>query len=421
MWNYALMFLIFLILGYVVSLIREALLEISRGRVEEFEKAFKKVKAKRLRRLLKHPSEVVAAIIIVRMAVLFGLFWVAYKLSLLLSNYDRVIFIVLFVFVLIVCVEFLPQIIGYRRNFAVVKDFLFFIEIVSYSLNPFVKFLKFVTNFLLRLFGMKGFKSLQYIDEEELELLLEDTPRYRKIEEMEKEMITGIIAFRETVVREVMVPRINMICIPVETTINEALDVILKSGHSRIPVFKERIDNIVGILYAKDILGTIKDSGKKEDSVTKIMRKPIFVPETKKLNELLLEFKDKKAHIAIVVDEYGGTSGLVTIEDLLEEIVGEIEDEFDKAEKKKYKKIKEGIIESDAQVDIDKLNEEFDLNLPTDETYESIGGLIIEKLGYVPKAGEKIEIGDFEFEILNADEKHIKKVKIIIKNRTEEE
>lgn len=401
------------IIAFFLSIIREALLEISRERVEDFEKTFNKAKIVRLRRLMKKPSAVVASILIIKIITLILIFALTYSIyrHLELSVLNRFIYWLIFTASLIVFLEFIPQIIGYRKNFVVLRNFMPVIEVVYFILSPFIIILKFITNIVLRLFGSKGFKSLNYIDEAELELLLENAPRYKEVEEMEKDMITGIIEFRDMVVREVMVPRINMICVAKADTIAQSLNIIMKSGHSRIPVFAERIDDIVGVLYAKDILRIETGQINKDQSVSKIMRNPIFVPETKKLNELLLEFKEAKAHLAIVVDEYGGTSGIVTIEDLLEEIVGEIEDEFDKVEKLKYHKTKDGDIETDAQVDIDKLNEVFHLELPTEETYESIGGLIIEKVGYVPAPGEKFNFDNFSFEIIDADEKHIKKVR----------
>lgn len=402
-----------LILGLVFSLFREAFLEIRVERIDDFDEIINRHKPERLQKMLRKPNEIAAALTIIKAVLYFAAFFYAYKLSrYVVGDIWKVLYFAAVISVIIVLFEFVPQVIGYKKHLYLLKRLLSVLNFIRFLVRPVTLVLKFISGIIVRVLGSGSFRQFNYVSDEEIELLIEGSPKHKQVEEMEKDMLSGIIEFRDTVVREVMVPRINMVSISADTQIADSIESFVTSGHSRIPVFDERIDNITGILYAKDILYSLSDPQKKKDIAKNIMRKPIFVPENKKLNELLLEFKQKKAHLAIVVDEYGGTAGLVTIEDILEEIVGEIEDEYDTNEKKRYKKIKDNIVETEAQVDIDELNEEFDLDIPTDELYESIGGFIVEHLGYVPAANEKITIDDYAFEILSADEKHIKKLRI---------
>lgn len=206
------------------------------------------------------------------------------------------------------------------------------------------------------------------------------------IESDEKEMISSVFEFGDTFVREVMIPRPDIVSMPINISLDELLTLIREDGHSRFPVYDTDIDKIVGILYVKDVLMRL-DSIEKSYDLFKILRSPFFVPETKKLDDLLKEFQKRKQHLAMVVDEYGGISGLVTIEDLLEEIVGEIIDEYDQDEQEQFIKTGDNTFSIDAKFSIKDLEEKLECNLDYEDS-ETVGGFILEKLGRIPQKGE---------------------------------
>jgi len=207
----------------------------------------------------------------------------------------------------------------------------------------------------------------------------------------EKEMISGILEMGRTLVREVMVPRTDIVALEVETPLLEALEVILQAGHSRIPVYRETIDQVEGLLYAKDLLPALRD-GRHDLPLRELLRPAYFVPETKVVDDLLRELQRRRIHMAIVVDEYGGTSGLVTIEDLLEEIVGEIQDEYDR-EEPLLRDLGNGEYLCDARLSVDDAEREIGLQIPPGE-FDTLGGLVYERLGAIPKVGDRVFLGE---------------------------
>ncbi len=238
-----------------------------------------------------------------------------------------------------------------------------------------------------------------YVDASEEDVLNED----------EKEMIHSIFNLDDTVAREVMVPRIDMAAVEANASVMEALDLILEAGHSRLPVYTDSVDNVVGILYAKDLLAHLRD-GDRSQIVYGLEREAHFVPETKSLSELLRELQIEKLQIAIVVDEYGGVAGLVTIEDIVEEIVGEIHDEYDQ-EEFFMEEISEDEIIFSARTDLDDINRIMDLDIPTDEI-DTLGGLVYTTFGGVPEVGDRITVDNLSLTVLSIDGHRIMRVKI---------
>jgi CBS domain containing-hemolysin-like protein len=214
-----------------------------------------------------------------------------------------------------------------------------------------------------------------------------------------------------------MVPRISIVAVEAETSLLEALDVIIEAGHSRIPVYRDNIDNIVGVLYAKDLLAYLRD-GQVEVPLCDILREPYFIPESKHVDELLQELQQRKVHIAIVVDEYGGTAGVVTIEDLIEEIVGEIQDEYDR-EEPFIEHISEDEIIFNARIDLDDVNHLMSLNLPT-ERGDTLGGLVFSELGKIPAPGDRVQIDGVTIVVLAVVGRRIKKVRVTRDRRDRE-
>jgi CBS domain containing-hemolysin-like protein len=245
------------------------------------------------------------------------------------------------------------------------------------------------------------------LDAEEILRLAEIDTNGDEIEEDEREMIRGIIELDETLAREIMAPRIDVVALDGEKTIDDALRVIVDRGFSRIPLYDDTIDNITGIIYAKDLLRCVTES--RRPALRDIARPAYFIPESKRVDELLAEFKKSKVHMAIVVDEYGGTAGLVTIEDLLEEIVGEIQDEYDR-EEAQIERVNESEAILDARVSIDALGELFGFEAD-DEDYDTVGGFVYHHLGKVPAAGDEVRVDGLTLRVLSVIGRRIKKVR----------
>jgi CBS domain containing-hemolysin-like protein len=226
-----------------------------------------------------------------------------------------------------------------------------------------------------------------------------------------RSMIEGVEELAETTVKEVMVPRIDVVFVSDKATKEDLLETIHEDGYSRYPVYFETIDNVVGILYVKDFVSMIENSSL---DIRKNMRKPYFVPDTKRLDELLREFKKRKVHIAVAIDEYGGVSGIVTMEDILEVIVGEIQDEFDNEEEEEIVEMGEGIYLCDARANIDDVNERLELHLP-EEDAETIGGFVFEQFGRIPANQEKITYDSIDFIVQDIEGHKINSVKIVTK------
>jgi putative hemolysin len=230
------------------------------------------------------------------------------------------------------------------------------------------------------------------------------------IEEEEKQMIASIFQLGETIVREIMVPRLDVVALDVDTPISDALDLIIKKGHSRIPVYEESIDHIIGFLYAKDLLRCFRE-GQVNPPLRQLLRKASFVPESKKLDELFHDMQIRRVHAAIVVDEYGGTAGLVTIEDLLEEIVGEIQDEYD-SEKPNYQQLAPTTYLFNARIDLETVSELVAVDLTEENDVDTLGGFIYNQLGRVPEQGETVEYAGRHFTVLSVDARRIGQVRV---------
>jgi len=226
----------------------------------------------------------------------------------------------------------------------------------------------------------------------------------------EVKMIESALEFGDLQAGQIMTPRTALFALPVEATWQHACEEIVRVGHTRVPVYSGDVDNIVGILYAKDLLGHV--SRPTPVDLRSILRKPFFVPESKPLDDLLKEFRGRKIHMAVVLDEYGGTAGLVTIEDVLEEIVGEISDEYDRGEPALLHRVDERTIEADGKLYIDDLNEALALDVPEDENYITVAGLAFSELGYIPRPGETFEAFGARFTILSADERKITRLRV---------
>lgn len=255
----------------------------------------------------------------------------------------------------------------------------------------------------------KGLKDGPYVSEEEILALADVAVEEDVIDEGERILIQSIIEFGDTVVREVMVPRPDMVAVPADFLVPDVMEVVILNGYSRLPAFGDSIDDIVGIVYAKDLMRAERD-GKTDLAVSTLVRPARFVPETKRIAELLREMQAEQYHQAIVVDEYGGTSGLVTLEDLIEELVGEIVDEYDR-EEAMVEPLPDGDIRVNARLPIDELNELAKAELPEGD-WDSVGGLMFHLLGHIPHEGETIEVGGLRLRADRVQGRRISRVRV---------
>jgi CBS domain containing-hemolysin-like protein len=246
--------------------------------------------------------------------------------------------------------------------------------------------------------------------EKVVEQMVDASEKAGLIESDERAMISGVLQLDRTLTREIMVPRIDVVAVEVETPLRDALDVMIEGAHSRLPVYEESIDHIVGLLYAKDLLRILRD-GKADVSLRELMRPAYFVPESKRVDELLQELQRNQVHMAIVVDEFGGTAGIVTIEDVLEEIVGEIQDEYDTGEEPLIEQVSESEGVFNARATISDVNDALALDLP-DES-DTLGGLVYQRLEKLPKVGDQVRVGNVTIEVLNVIGRRIKKVRVV--------
>ena len=289
------------------------------------------------------------------------------------------------------------------------KLLMFFTVLIS----PVLYVLQLSDGLVRRLVGVAK-TSPEEQQEEKQEEFLTDLEQHRTegvLDEEEQQMIENVLELSETTADEIMTPRTDIVAVELNSDRRAVLDIITKAGHSRVPVYEGNIDNIVGLVYAKDLLTEIG----KEAADFKLrdrIRDAYFVPETKPLRVLLHEFQNQKLHIAVVLDEYGGTAGIVTLEDILEELVGEITDEYEEAPPEPIRKIDRNTIDVDARTAIDDVNDELELNLPEDEDYDTIGGFVFSHLGYIPKTGETFDYENLKFTITSAEARKIKRIRI---------
>jgi CBS domain containing-hemolysin-like protein len=276
-------------------------------------------------------------------------------------------------------------------------------------MRPVVYVLTAVTRLILRLLGGKAEVRGPFVTEEELKMLVTVGEEEGVIEEEEREMIHGIFEMGDMSVREVMVPRTDLVAIEANEPVEKAVDLVTKHGHTRIPVYEDNIDHIVGVLYAKDLLRAVVRGEKK--SLREIARKPYFTPESNKVQDVLRDLRKNRVHMAIVVDEYGGTAGAVTIEDILEEIVGPIQDEYDIGEEDEIQFINPNEVVLDGRVSVDDVNELLKLDIGGDN-YDTIGGYVLNQLGATPKVGATLKLGNAELRVEAVQGTRIKKVRI---------
>jgi gliding motility-associated protein GldE len=403
-----------LICSALISGAEVAFFSISTSQLDSMQDNYIKEKGL-IEKLLKNPKRLLATILVANNFINIALVLLFSNISqLFLTKIDNsllslIIEVVLISFIILIFGEILPKIFANRNNLVFAR----FTASIIYKLDKFLLFIftvpmSFITNFIEKRFGQKGGN----FSVDELSKALELTKQNDTTEEEDK-ILRGIVNFGNIEISQVMCPRVDIFSLSSGLSLDKILPKLIENGFSRIPVFQNHLDNIIGILYVKDLLPNIKN---KNFNWISILRPTYFVPENKKLDDLFKEFKSKKMHIAMVVDEYGGTSGLVTLEDLIEEIVGDISDEFD-YDNLEYSKIDKSIYLFDAKI---SLNDFYRISkISSIENFEkrrgeaeTLGGFLTEISQRLPRIREKISFEKIQFTIESVDKKRIKRVKV---------
>lgn len=380
------------------------------------------IRAIRLQKLIDMPSKMLSTIqVAITLAGFLAsasaavslsdkLFFLLEKLNIPYTRQLSVFIITIFLsYITLIFGELVPKKIGLQNSFKISLKVATIISFISVIFTPIIFILSISTNFIVYIFGFNKIKDDKDISKEEMIALIDNV----SLEKTEKEMMENIIEFDETLAREIMIPRPSIFAISKDTLIKDLFNIDNITRYSRIPIYENTLDNVVGILHTKDLIKIQRDCTEKVDT---IMKEAYFVPDTKKISSLFIEMKNGNRHLAILIDEYGGVSGIVTLEDLLEEVVGEITDEYDK-EIHDISEIGKNKYLVNAQLSINDLNDFFKTNFDS-EYYDTVGGLLIEKLGYIPTDNQKISdiiIDDTCFKIQKVKNKQIQKV-IITRN-----
>src|SRR5579859_1451209 len=407
-WLQLFILIVALILCGIASASETALTSVSRiklkNMVEEGDK-----KAAEIERLLAEPNAFLSTILIVNSVAVIVASSMATVLALRFSaSFGELISTVVISLVVLIFCEITPKTAAVQNPLRWARALLPLVKGTAWLLHPIVVVLGKITNFLVRMLGGQV-KRGPFVTEEELRLLVTVGEEEGVLEEEETEMIHSIFEFADTTVREVMIPRIDMVTLESDATVDEAVDLALEAGFSRIPVYEENIDNIIGVLYTKDMLKQLRE-GHNSFLVRDLVRTAYFVPETKKLDDLLREIKQKHVHMVIIVDEYGSVAGLVTIEDLVEEIVGDIQDEYDR-EVKLYEKVSENEYIFDAKISIAEFNEIMGMELD-DSDYETLGGFLYAQLDKIPTVDDTSTFDGVTFTVLSTRGRRITQVRV---------
>lgn len=331
-----------------------------------------------------------------------------------LKNISVIIITVILSYFTLVLGELVPKRIAMKKAEPISAFVVGPINLLLFLTSPFVKLLTLSTNFFVRLFGVDPNQDDRDITEEEIRMMVDMGEERGTIDHIEKQMINNIFEFDNKTVTDIMTHRTDIVAIPIDASLNEIVTLINEEGFTRFPIYEDGIDNIVGVLHAKDMIQYIDaDKVNKADfQLKKIIRYPYYVPSSKITDELFKELQRNKVHMAVIIDEYGGTAGIVTIEDLIEEIVGNIFDEYDE-EEKNFEKQDDTTFIINGIVDLDLVEDFFNIKLPVDE-YETLSGFVIGQLGRIPKEGEQpeVEYNGLIFKIDEVEEKRISKVKV---------
>jgi putative hemolysin len=410
---YIVLFAIFLAVSAFFSSSEVALIAINRVKVRTLINEGRKG-AEALAQLKEHPDHILITILVGNNIANIGAAAVATAIAIALFGDPGIWLAIGVVFlILIIMGEIGPRLYASRANENFALSVAPIILLFSKVLSPVI----WAVDRISQSHRSKGL-SVPVVTEEEIKEWIDVGQEGGSIEEEEKEMLYSVLEFGDTTAREIMTPRIDVAMMEDTNTVDSALKLFNDTGFSRIPVYHDSVDNIIGVLNVKDVFSVLL-SGKKKTSINEIMYDPYFIPETKKIDDLLKELQVRKVQMAIVLDEYSSFAGIVTVEDILEELVGDILDEFDQ-EEPDIQKVGDGVYIVDAQVWVEDLDDELDINLPVHESYETIGGLLIDRLGHIPHPGESATIleANATLVVVQMRGRRVVKVKIIMKPET---
>lgn len=351
---------------------------------------------------------------------LTGLSEVLAQYSVVVHTVSVVLITVIMAFLNLVLGELVPKRIAMQKAEAISFASIGVLNVVAAVMRPFVKLLSVSTNVMVRLFGLDPNAAVDNVTEEEIRMMVDVGGEKGVIEDTQKEMINNIFEFDDITAEEIMTPRTEVEVIEVNEDFMEALRICVDNGYSRLPVYEEDIDNIVGILYVKDLLPYVGREIPENATIRHLMRETYFIPDTKKCRDLFAEMTEKRVQMSIVVDEYGGFAGIVTMEDLLESIVGNIQDEYDN-EEEEVTKLGDNTFDVDGSIDIEELGEILNIRFPDGE-YGTLGGYIMDVLGRIPGEDEhpQIKYKNATFTVLEMDERRIGRVHIEVESETGE-
>lgn len=415
-------FLLFLSAFFSAS--ETALTSMSRLKVKDLiENEDDKSNREKLHNFLHHPNQLLTTILVMNnlVNILVSSLTTAFIINLFPGNAGEAVGIVTGVLTLMILIfgEITPKVYA-RENSEKFFNVVFpIISFLTYILKPIIWLLVKISNFFIKLFGGEKISEAPFITEDEIMNYLDIGHEEGVIEKDEKFIMKRGLELKEISVKEIMTPRVDIVAMSEESNIKELIEIINEEGYSRIPIYKESIDNIIGVCYAKDIFKLLEEVGMKDEvlktNIKNIMHKVEFIPLTMKVRDVMKLFLEKHTHMAVVVDEYGGTAGLVTLEDILEELTGEILDEYDiVSEEINIVKLGKNIYLANGTTPLNDIEREIDLELPETD-FETIGGLLLEEFERFPKAGEKITLDGVTFEIVSVSKNKIDKVKITIK------
>ena len=408
-WLQLIVLIISLILCAMASAAETALTSVSRIKLKNLVEEGDK-KALEIESLIAKPNVFLSTILVVNSVAVIVASSMTTVLALrFIPDYGELIGTILISLVVLIFCEITPKTAAVQNPVRWARVLVKPVRVTAWLLHPLVVLLSAITNTLVRLMGGRIKHRGPFVTEEELRLLVNVGEEEGVLEEEETDMIHSIFEFADTTVREVMIPRIDMITLESDATVDEAVDLALEGGFSRIPVYEETIDNIIGVLFTKDMLKQLREDHNSLP-IRELVRPAYFVPESKKLDDLLREIRQKRTHMAIVVDEYGSVAGLVTIEDLVEEIVGDIQDEYDR-EENLYEQVSQFEYIFDAKINLDEFNELMNTDLEN-EDYETLGGFLLGQLDKIPVAGDTITFKNLTFTILTTRGLRITKVRV---------
>lgn len=400
---------VLIILSAFFSMSETALMSLSKIRIRSMVDDGVKG-AKLVENLLEEPNKLLGAILIGNNIVNIGASAIATSVAMdIFQNGGTAIATGIMTILILIFGEITPKSLAKQYSEKVAIKVSKIIRIIVIILKPFVFIFTGISSVFIKLFGGDPNKAETFITEEELRTMVDVSEEEGVLEDAEKEMIFNVFDFSDTQVKDIMIQRVDVIALDSSSEYNKVMDLIKEEQFSRIPVYNETIDNIVGILNVKDLL--IKDENKENFNLLKYTREPFYTFEFKKVKEVFNEMKKTRNHIAVVLDEYGGTVGILTIEDLIEEIVGEIEDEYDEGRDDIIKEVNDHEYIIDGSAKIDDISELVCVNIES-EDLDSIGGLILEKLGRIPEKNEEIHIDNIKLVVEELDKNRIKKVRM---------